>query len=421
LTAIELDDGTIVFHEDANIHSDLVTQFGVPAEKIKDGGFIRPDGTYYQHSADSARIGEQAKAKAKVKARLAKDTQAQEAKPAKKPNGRKVIPVKKVTAKAKAETGIGSTNTTFTKEKYEQKKAEEKAAEPLRGKRSPGMRKGQVRLLTVEDLKRAAWFAGYHFEAGARTIGALTKKMVEEMGEPVRAHMQKLFAEAKKTVEDFEKTAQVEKPKPAKKPVSEQPAGKTAKVTAQATAQGQVESTSKMVQQLARSLSANGMEIETHNDKLGIDESAIAAQKFVYENTDKAVEIAHGATNKTGISTSNIIAGLALQAQANGNLNEQKIFTELLAEHNLNVGWEGATNKAMMEKYTILEWYNTLKEKLINSKFKPRKTVLRRVTKSAARVAKETVDRNVKSAANAVSEGQMKVNELLSFIEKQRC
>ena len=117
------------------------------------------------------------------------------------------------------DSSFGEKNETFSKDEFEKRKAKIAQAEPLgKGKPSKGMRKGAARLLTAEDLKDAAWFAGYYFEGGIREIGALTEKLVEIIGEPVRSHMQKLFAEAKKTVEANEATLTQEvKEKPEEK------------------------------------------------------------------------------------------------------------------------------------------------------------------------------------------------------------
>ena len=294
--------------------------------------------------------------------------------------------------------GFGAKNIVVTKAQFEKDRAAERAAKPLRGKQKKGLRKGQVRAFTVEDLARAGRFAVFYFEGGLREFQAWSAKLIEIMGEPVKPHLEKLWAQAKKDVEAVEAEKTPEAPKRKK-----------------------VKSTSKMVQQLARSIAAQGGEIETFNDKLAFDENVSAAQKLVAEERDDAVAIAFGGENKTGISKSSIVASLALQAQVTGNLDEQVLFTELLAEHNLDVGWEGATNKAMMEKYTILEWYGLLKENLVSAVFKPKRSVLRRKIKSAQKVAQEAVNRNVKSAKKAISEGQMKIDSLLSYIESIRC
>jgi hypothetical protein len=154
-----------------------------------------------------------------------------------------------------------------------------------------------------------------------------------------------------------------------------------------------------------------------------MDRTANAKEALALIKNDPAaaIEIAEGGKNKTGIKTSLIIGGLALQAKENKNFLEMERYLELLRIHNLDVGQEAAANAELIKENTIFEWYGMLKQRLTESKFKPKRTILRNISKSAAKVAQEKVDMNVKSAEKAVSKGQLKVNNLLAHLEKLRC
>ena len=90
--------------------------------------------------------------------------------------------------------GYGSKNTGVTKAQYEaaRKAAQEKLGGTL------GMNGGNL------PMKEWATQAKYHFEAGAREFVDWSKKMVEDAGEAVRPHLQKLWAEVNKGGTDAE-------------------------------------------------------------------------------------------------------------------------------------------------------------------------------------------------------------------------
>ncbi|MFH2013698.1 MAG: hypothetical protein ABIJ17_01885 [Patescibacteria group bacterium] len=66
ITAIELDNGTILFDKKAKVHIDVLENLNINPENVKDGGFII-NGKYITKSADMPRIAEQAKAKKRIK------------------------------------------------------------------------------------------------------------------------------------------------------------------------------------------------------------------------------------------------------------------------------------------------------------------------------------------------------------------
>jgi len=71
ISAVKMDDGTILFDTEARIHSDMLESLNIDPADIADGGFI-VNGKYKSGSADIPRIAEQAKAQKKVVERLAK-------------------------------------------------------------------------------------------------------------------------------------------------------------------------------------------------------------------------------------------------------------------------------------------------------------------------------------------------------------
>jgi len=71
LTAIELDDGTIVYDGTAGLHVQVAQNLGIPLERVTDGGFITPEGKYVRSSAGAGPAGEQARAAARVEEKRA--------------------------------------------------------------------------------------------------------------------------------------------------------------------------------------------------------------------------------------------------------------------------------------------------------------------------------------------------------------
>jgi SPP1 gp7 family putative phage head morphogenesis protein len=67
-SALQLTDGTVVYHPEATTHADAAERLGVPFELVDDGGFITPEG-YRPGAADAARLGEQARARERALAR----------------------------------------------------------------------------------------------------------------------------------------------------------------------------------------------------------------------------------------------------------------------------------------------------------------------------------------------------------------
>jgi len=80
ISAVMVDNGDIYYDGSAKIHSDVIENLGIPAERVVDGGFI-VDGEYKPGSADSFGIGEQNLAKRKVAHRLSVAKALKEGKP----------------------------------------------------------------------------------------------------------------------------------------------------------------------------------------------------------------------------------------------------------------------------------------------------------------------------------------------------
>lgn len=110
-------------------------------------------------------------------------------------------PAKKVQPKKPV---YGSKNKGVTTSEYEKLKAEIAEEAPLKGKRGKGVRKGAAAVFTAKDLARAAKIAAYHFEAGSRQFADWSARVLADLGSPIRPHLEKLWAQAKKDVEAFE-------------------------------------------------------------------------------------------------------------------------------------------------------------------------------------------------------------------------
>lgn len=65
VSAVKLDDGTVLYDTEAAIHADAIENLGVDPSRVVEGGFI-VDGAYRQGGADAARIGRQARAQREV-------------------------------------------------------------------------------------------------------------------------------------------------------------------------------------------------------------------------------------------------------------------------------------------------------------------------------------------------------------------
>lgn len=334
-----------------------------------------------------------------------------------------IMPVNTESAKEIKERisgGFGSRNTGVTQEEIDKLRAEEKTEGPLRGKRAKGFKKGSARVFTPKDFIRAGKFAAYYFEGGIREIQALTAKMVETMGESVRPHMAKLFADAKKTVEGLEKPA-------SKAKVTPKVTKATPKVTPKPLpqAKGKVKSTSKrkesksvFAKQMQDDLRSEGVRFDIEYDEVHIEDQVTRAQKLINEHPEEAARIALGGENSTGIKDSVIIGGLYLQAKADGNLILAKKYADRAFAYNVNLGQEVAVIKGLIEDNSPLKWYRTLKSNLVERASK--KFGVGKEGSTAKDVMKK-LKKSVKVAEGKLTKVQMNHKTGLDYLESLRC
>ncbi len=241
-----------------------------------------------------------------------------------------------------SDTGYGSQNTIVTKAEFEELKAEEAAAEPLKGKRGKGLRKGAVRTFTAQDFVRAGKFAVYHFEAGLRQFKSWSDQMIKTMGESARPHLEKLWAEAKKTVEEHEQKQKSPPVKTPKKAVA--PAKEVKKRADQKSEPGKVKSKSVIANQMAETLKADGIALNIEYDPITIEEEVEKAQALVESNPDEARRISFSRAKVDNLLT-NAVRLAYFNKMLDSNMDEAAKIANFIVTENTRLGQEIAVNR----------------------------------------------------------------------------
>jgi len=319
--------------------------------------------------------------------------------------GQKILGLKPATEKAKPKpkskglkAQYGKKNIVVSEDQY--KKDIKKLTDPT--KLSLGADPSMLAVVTRIGV--------YHLEASGRSFTEWSAKMVRDIGERIKPHLQSIWNNITEGREQQPEKSKglIEKPKPvAVKAEAPKPAEKV------------VKSKSVVANEVAAYLGAENIAFNLEHDVMSIKENARAAQAYVKSNTNEAVQIAQGGKNDTGITTSAIIASLVFQAKANKNFDEMQKFAKQLFDHNLQAGREGAANRAFTDESTVLQFHAMLQKNLIDAKFKPKTDG--KVVTSAAKVAEEAVKKRVSKARKKMSTAQMNISNAQKFIESLRC
>ncbi len=211
----------------------------------------------------------------------------------KPPSAKKVEKAKALGLKAPAEA-FGAKNKIVDKAEFEKLKAEETEAKPARGKRAKGFRKGSARIFTAKDITRAGKFGVYYFEGGLRKFADWSAQMVKTMGEAVRPHLEKIWAESKRDVEAFEaepKKAEKETPSPAEAPKKAVRQKKGKKVEVAKPENLSTANTAKELNdELGKALSVKNLTMGEMREDLGLGNVPSAQRKKQQTSIDNAIK-----------------------------------------------------------------------------------------------------------------------------------
>jgi len=262
--------------------------------------------------------------------------------------------------------------------------------------------KGEKGEQDVEGWKDLVDVAGYHFEKGVRDFTAWSTKVIEDVGDWVKPHLQKLWDEVSG--------------KPEPKVAKEKPETEKAEPKKEA---GGDRAESKGV--VANILYNWGRLEELEYDVKHIQEESDKADAAVEENPEKVRKIISGNKNSTDISTQ------ALKIAYYVKMEREKNIPEILwaAEHLVSGARESAQNLNMEKRLTgdpLLDGIIQLTDNLIAAGFKPEKEGLGlKTVRTAKQVAKDAVKQTVKNAKEAVNKADMNMQNALDFIESLRC
>lgn len=299
---------------------------------------------------------------------------------------------------------FGAKNKGVTLEQFEKDRAAEKAADPLRGKRGKGLRKGQVRTFNTEDFARAARFAAFYFEGGLREVQAWSEQMIKTMGEAARPHLQKLFAEAKKTVEAAEKVE--EAPKVEAKPA--EPKKPTAR---------EVETTSVIALQMAETLKLHGESLNLGYTPISIQEETDKAIAFVKENPAEAKKISYAKEVGDNLRSNAIRLAYADSIEKSGDMVEYaRIANQILAKNRelgqaivINRGFTGSPIEYV--KQVVAAKVNQVGKKLARTG----------TEKSSAKKVSERIKTEVAKLKDVTESKLTDITKALERIESMEC
>jgi hypothetical protein len=179
--------------------------------------------------------------------------------------------------------------------------------------------------------------------------------MVETMGKPVLQHIDKLFADAKKTVEAAETTKKADVPsvqtvpEPVKKP--------TPKVVPKT---GKVKSTSKIALQMQKMLADQGIELGIEYDPIVIEEQVRSAINFVDASPAEAKKIAYGAVNPTVILDNAIRNAYFQKQMQDKNFDEASKIANWIRAENTRLGQEVVVNKGFLDENSDMKFVKQL-------------------------------------------------------------
>jgi hypothetical protein len=226
------------------------------------------------------------------------------------------------------------------------------------------------------------------------------------MGEAVRPHLQKLFAEAKKTVEAAEKVDATPDVAKATPKVAEPSKGK-------------VESTSTLAKQRQAQLKEKGIETDITREQSSNEALSNEALDYVLANPAEAEKIALSGINTTNIDTE-LMAGHLFNWLIKSGLTERAMKVGEASDARLTErGQATSALQELIDPHSAFGAFRILKT--AKTERAASKTPTRGKKKSAKKQVSERVKAEVSALKNATKNARMNIEELMTFIEKRKC
>ena len=311
----------------------------------------------------------------------------------KPPSAKKIEKAKALGLKAPAKA-FGAKNKIVDKAEFEKLKADEAKAKPARGKRAKGMRKGSARIFTAKDVARAGKFGIYYFEGGLRKFADWSAQMVKTMGEAVKPHLEKVWAESKREVEAFE----VE---PAKQPIPEK-----------------VKTQSVIAKQMAQVLKEQGRDLGLEYDPIVIDEQVEKAQNLVQTKPEEAKRIAFGKQDSTDILNNAVRLAYFAQQEQESNWDEAARIANWIRAENTRLGQEIVVNKGFVTENSPIKYVKQVqaaRAEAVGKRFGRGKKG------TGAKKAADRVNQEVAKAKEKTKAARMNIQNAQDFIESLKC
>ena len=222
------------------------------------------------------------------------------------------------------------------------------------------------------------------------------------MGESVKPHLEKLWAQAKKDVEAFEG-----KVKPDLQSITE----KVKKPKA-------VKSQSVIAKQMKDTLADQGIELGIEYDPINIEQEVEKAQNLVQSNPAEAKRIAYSSVKAVDLLNNAVRLAYFNQMVAEKNWDEAAKIGNWIRAENTRLGQEIVVNKGFVDDTSPMKFIKqlvTAKMAAAGRKFGRGKKGSA-VKKVATRITKE-----VKKVREMTEAKQMDFAKAQQFIEKLRC
>jgi hypothetical protein len=198
----------------------------------------------------------------------------------------------------------GSDNTGVTRAEYEKIKAKQK-----KGKLKGGREAGGTILFSPEEWSDLLKIGAFHLEAGARSFADWSGRMIEDFGEAIRPHLDKLWADLRPTAPPTtEKSATAHAP-----PVEQTPIERG------------------FVKQIRRQFPELDTIIAGQYIPRSTDELAMKAANLVKDNIDKAEEIVRTRTDDVAVATSSELIKY-YNKKAQQNKGEKQLWYQKAAD-----------------------------------------------------------------------------------------
>ena len=247
--------------------------------------------------------------------------------------------------------------------------------------------------------------------------------MVKTMGDSVKPHLQKIWAETKKTVEDFEAEAVKQ---PAKKPekVTPSPAEtpkkadskKTPKVKEPKKQAGQVESQSVVARRMKENLALHGESLNLGYTPISIEEETNTAIQFVKDNPKEAKRIAYASESGDNLKSNAIRLAYAESIFESGDMEEAAKIANRVVAKNTELGQAVVINRGFTG--SPIEY---VKQVIASRIDQVGKKMGKGTKKSASKKVSERIKSEVGQAKEKTKAVNMNIANAQAFIESLRC